>query len=220
MYNRHIYDAIWAGSGPYNLTSALEPCNVCADQKQVPYLFKQSALVGQNRQASFEDVSPLHDPSIITALKQSIEQGGFVSLIGNPGSGKTYLLAAAVSYAIETYWKRSVFTSTPTLLDHLRSTYRNQDRYSFDDYWDNIEHADVLAIDEFDESSGTDWANEQILKLVDDRYNRWQECCTIFGIKDFDKLTASVKSRLKDFNFTIVLMQGQDLRLVNRKDWE
>lgn len=94
---------------------------------------------------------------------------GSLTLIGETGTGKTHLAAAAANAALargETVW----FAVVPDLLDLLRSTYQTDSEHTYDQLSESLRDADLLILDDFGAHSPTPWADEKLYQLYAARY--------------------------------------------------
>lgn len=90
-----------------------------------------------------------------------------VYLYGPYGTGKTHLMASTVFRAIQD-GTPACMMSVPRLLDTIRSKGRNDDT--------EIEHLaytiPYLALDDIGKQKDSDWTEERLFMLLDERYKR------------------------------------------------
>ncbi len=99
------------------------------------------------------------------------EPSGWLVLSGASGSGKTHLAAAIANQRI-TEGEPVLFMVVPDLLDHLRASYdAGEDDMGFEQLFDQVRNAPLLILDDIDTGSGTPWAREKLLQVVNHRYN-------------------------------------------------
>jgi DNA replication protein DnaC len=83
---------------------------------------------------------------------------------------------------------------------------------------------DVLFLDEIDKVNGTDWAEERIFQLLDQRYTRAvrEEALTVIASNESDdKLSGYLGSRLRDSRLgPVVHLEGSDGRQSMPKGWK
>jgi DNA replication protein DnaC len=99
------------------------------------------------------------------------EPSGWLVLTGSSGSGKTHLAAAIANDRI-TRGEPVLFMVVPDLLDHLRASYEpDEDDLGFEQVFDQVRNTPLLILDDIDTGSGTPWAKEKLLQVVNHRYN-------------------------------------------------
>lgn len=140
------------------------------------------------------------------------EPVGWLTLAGGYGTGKTTLIYAALNHLAE----RGIYgryTTAPTLLDYLRDglapgaeTPGSRLRA--------LAEAPVLAVDELDKYSATQFAEEQIFKLFQARYQQRRTHATLIGynLDGAERIPAFLHSRIRDGRFTYIALRGPDVR--------
>ena len=92
-----------------------------------------------------------------------------VTLCGRNGTGKTHLMEALGHRLLgEDIAVRYAFV--PDLLDALRGTYADDSEDTAQAIFDSYQAAEVLLLDDVTEERVTEYAREQITRLVDGRY--------------------------------------------------
>lgn len=108
-------------------------------------------------------------------------RAGFYTFYGDFGSGKTHALAVIVN-EIRLLGIESYYVTMAQILTHLRSLIgQGADSSS---YWQRLMDVPVLALDEVTRINATDWAQEQVFVLVDQRYRRRASHLTVFATND------------------------------------
>ncbi len=92
-----------------------------------------------------------------------------LTLIGNNGTGKTWLVAAVVN-ALMAEGLPALFLTVPDLLDHLRATYSPGAEVEYDDLFEQIKTVPVLVLDDLGKQQSTPWAKEKLFQLINARY--------------------------------------------------
>jgi DNA replication protein DnaC len=170
----------------------------------------------------FKDLARTRNQSLITHVEESVQRGyGMVTLMGKPGTGKTSLLICAVNHAREA-GVGAIYMTVTDLLIYLRQAFdpkRDSHDSGFDERWDMLIEAKILALDELDEFNTTPWAIERFLRLIDERWRRMEHCLTLCATNQpLNTLPAKVTSRLRDGRAQIFELEGVDMRLYQR--WE
>lgn len=129
-------------------------------------------------------------------------------LVGRPGNGKTHLAIAALNVAIKRelsgyFWKvpdwlswlkRSVFDEETMTLDAALESYRQP--------------GGLLVLDDLGAENATDWASEQLYRVIDARYDA--KAPTIVTSNQMpSRIDQRILSRLKS---GLVVCQGEDMR--------
>jgi DNA replication protein DnaC len=212
VYDRSIYDAIWARRGYIDLKPALKVCQVCSSGKQQEYLARYCRLRGDDLECTLNGFwVQQHGPAPLAAARNVLSGQGWLTLVGGPGTGKSFLLKAVVHQAVQ-QGLLAVYITLPELLDHLRRSYDPEAKVSHDGLWDNLLNCVVLAVDEADKYQATPWAEEKLFILADDRYRRWLQCGTLWAVNNLRSVPGYLQSRMADGRFAIVEMRGGDVR--------
>lgn len=134
-------------------------------------------------------------------------------LSGTKGVGKTHLACGILHEVFERHGQRGQFWPVVDLLDRYRATY-DEDRAT-----ETVEAVDaqlrqlaVLILDDFGAHKSSEWAEERLFRLIDERYRdlRPLVVTTNAGLLE---LPDRVKSRLSDGSCsTLVQVSGPDRR--------
>jgi len=138
---------------------------------------------------------------------------GWLTVWGEFGVGKTYLLASIVNQCIQRRVAAS-YHVLPELLRQLKAGYENG---STDRLIDNLKSASILALDEVDKARGTSWELATVFEILDWRYRNANQVGTVLAMNtdprgDTTHPLAYVFSRAHDARFAVVQMGGGDVR--------
>lgn len=95
---------------------------------------------------------------------------GFLTLIGDVGCGKSHLAAAIANYRL-LQGDVVQFSVVPDLLDHLRATFSDESRVTYDTRFEAYKTCPLLVLDDLGTESRTSWVLEKLYQLINHRYN-------------------------------------------------
>lgn len=128
-------------------------------------------------------------------------------LAGRTGNGKTHLAVATMNVF---GWDRSHFYKVPNLLDLIK-------RLAFDENWriEDItrswrESPALMVLDDLGVENPTDWAHEQLYRVLDERYDRRLPTIITTNATQ-ERLDERILSRYAE---GLVVCNGDDLRRV------
>lgn len=187
-------------------------CMVAADKdRQSAKLEALDGLTETERQRSFSRTKPHPSQQAVFDCLASNETG-MVTMQGPPGTGKTHLMQCAVNQARER-GKVAVYSTMTDVLDYLRRAFRPGTDEPFEERWQLLLSADVLALDELDEFSATEWAKERFLRLIDERWRNQHKQLTIVAMNgSLEDLHPKVNSRLSQGK--VFSLTGIDMRRI------
>ncbi|MCY3921819.1 MAG: ATP-binding protein [Chloroflexi bacterium] len=111
-------------------------------------------------------------PASKRAVMDWTEQpGGWLTLIGGTGVGKTHLAAAAANDRLAA-GDSVCFAVVPELLDALRASYRDEGEASFESMFARLKDVGLLVLDDLGAHQPTEWASEKLYQLCASRYLR------------------------------------------------
>ena len=127
---------------------------------------------------------------------------GWITFLGRSGVGKTHL-AAAIANAVRQTQPQVLFISVPSLLDHLRAGFSPNAATSYEVRLEQIKRAPLLVLDDLTLGSGTNWAREKLLQVIDFRY--LVPLPTVFTVgtsgpdlKELDQVEPRIAARVGD----------------------
>lgn len=137
--------------------------------------------------------------------------GGWLTLIGGTGVGKTHLAAAAANDRLAV-GDSVCFAVVPELLDGLRASYRDDGEASFEEIFAWLKNVDVLVLDDLGAHQATEWANEKLYQLCASRYLRRAPTLITTNVAP-ESLDPRLASRLLDSQRgTVVFVKAKDYR--------
>ncbi len=232
-----------AAGGPPARSLAADVCPICHGAgfvrddvpvgdpsfgQAVPCVCKERALE-ERRRADLRRMSSLdafHDKTFDTfdtsvpgvreayevARRYAEDPQGWLVLSGGYGAGKTHLAAAIASERLAA--GQSVFFSiTPDLLDHLRATFAPTSETPYDELFDKVREAGLLALDDLGAENGTAWATEKLFQIINYRYNYRMPTVITTNHRLLSHMDERIRSRLSDISFVRhVVMDVPDYR--------
>lgn len=121
---------------------------------------------------------------------------GWLIFMGGYGSGKTHLAAAIANHRAG-LGDPPLFVQMSDLLDHLRATFGDNSKTSFDRRFHEVRTAPLLVLDDLGTQSMTPWVREKIYQLFNYRYNA--QLPTVITTSDsLEEMDPRIRSRLLD----------------------
>ena len=215
----HRYTTIW--------------CPHCAADRAEAQVARETGLVGAVKNWRLANFRRRFGPATmgLDAAREAVKRPvGFVTFHGGYGSGKSHLLGGICNDLHEA--GRSVhYTTLAGLLDYLREAFDPDSTTGLAARYERMLAVECLAIDEVEKVSVTQWADEKLFQLIDDRYRRANECLTVLASnhricdRDADgnivrtypvlpssKFVGAIMSRLLDGRFLVVDVGNEDVR--------
>jgi DNA replication protein DnaC len=121
---------------------------------------------------------------------------GWLVFSGPSGSGKTHLAAAIVNERIEK-GQPALYITTPDLLDRLRASINPDSETPYDEFFEQVKSAPLLALDDLGVQSGTPWAKEKLDQLLTSRFNASLPTVIVTAVS-LDSLDDRLRTRLTD----------------------
>jgi DNA replication protein DnaC len=126
-----------------------------------------------HREQTFDSFDAGATPSLVdaSAIAHAYAEAprGWLVLSGPPGTGKTHL-AAAIAHAADALGAQVFFLLVDRLLNHLRTTYAPGSEVRADELATLFIQADLLVVDDLQNSAVRPWARDQLFHLLDQRY--------------------------------------------------
>jgi DNA replication protein DnaC len=116
-------------------------------------------------------------------------------LWGEPGNGKS-LLAACVNNELQKNGHTTIFVSMPDLLTKIKQTFNN-DRENEEQILKALDICDLLIIDDLGAEKTSDWVEETIFKIIDNRYRKKKPILITSNVSPYE-LSKKIGSRSTD----------------------
>lgn len=156
------------------------PCPTCHDGELARRLGEMSQLSGTLRAVRLSDfdVRPGTEEAFVAIRDYVHEPRGFLTIWGGYGCGKTHLLAALVNECTAEA-TGAVYYTLPDLVEVFREAVAAN---AYSRRYTQVLSVHVLVIDEIDKVRLTEWAREQLFRLVDERYRMRHQRGTVFAM--------------------------------------
>lgn len=197
-------------------------CPACydpaTDVKRAQVLESLHTLSEQERAyrlSSFDTTQPtvVTAYNVVTAAVKA--KRGLILLYGDNGIGKSRLLISAVNELRAS--KTTIYAPAEGILKYLRAGFnpeRPHTEPNYDQRWQLIQDADLLAIDELEKYNATDWAAKQFLALIDYRWRFMATKLTLLAMNGnwFTTLDPTIRDRCQDGRAKVVEVSGTSYR--------
>ncbi len=163
-----------------------------------------------------EGLGGLGEAENLAYVKASVAEwagqpGGWLTLFGGTGVGKTHLAAAAANLRLAA-GDSVCFAVVPELLDALRASYRDEGEASFEAVFGSLKGVDLLVLDDLGAHQSTEWASEKLYQLCAARYLRSAPTLITMNVLP-DDLDPRLASRLLDSQRGLALhVKAKDYR--------
>jgi DNA replication protein DnaC len=138
----------------------------------------------------------------------------FLTLTGGYGVGKSHILCCLVNQALE-QGKVAVYLTMAELLENLKRGFDPSSGTEYDELWNLVVDAQVLALDELDRFNHTAWAESILFQVIETRYRAGDTRLTAFAMNcSVGDLPGYVASRMRDSRCRIFDLGDADLRRV------
>lgn len=136
----------------------------------------------------------------------------FLTIMGNPGTGKTYICAAVLNFLIENKQECFYITQRRMMSYIQQGIAENKHQYTL---VDELAAYPVLIIDDIGSSTNTEWQKDMLLELLDQRYsdNRKTLITTNLCKADLETIFGKrICSRIFDASNSTLEFWGKDKR--------
>lgn len=127
-----------------------------------------------------------------TNFEQHHKNGKGIMFYGSIGTGKTYMAAAIANAVIEQGYSVR-FTSLPKLVNEITETWQGRNRRT-----DTLAEPDLLIIDDVGAERDSQYMNEQVLQIIDTRYQSGKPLIvtTNLDLKDISDAENTPRARI------------------------
>jgi hypothetical protein len=161
-------------------------CPICTDKSaMIRDLFERSGLEPAEHDWRVDYIAGMQGKDLAIASAHGILEkvprpAGWLVIYGDYGRGKSGLLKSVVAQCALA-GVQAHYTRAADILDEIKATYGKDVHTTESEVKARLSSWRVLAIDEVDRISGTDWANSTLMSILDTRYTRRSQCCTLFA---------------------------------------
>ena len=145
------------------------------------------------------------------------EPKGWLVFAGPSACGKTHLAAAITNERIS-HGYPAFFTTTPDLLQHLRSAFGPDSEIPYDEFFNRVRDAPLLILDDLGAQATTPWAKEKLDQLLTHRFNS-QLPTVVVTINPVEELEERIRARLKDPDLSRICVVEEKLSLSLEYSW-
>lgn len=195
--------------------AAQEAANYRVDYSRLGITEAESKLTWEHVKPNVSD-----GMKAVQAVRPAYERGyGVVFLWGTYGQAKTLIGKILTATAFRD-GKRAAYANLSRMLDDIRLAFDEPEHKTTEllrrmEWWNE---RDVLFLDELDKVNSTEWSQERMFQLLDQRYTRAvrEEALTVIASnRSDDALDGYLKSRLHDRRVGVVVhLNGPDARKV------
>ena len=150
------------------------------------------------------------DPQALQHARQAAAQGwGMFCFYGAVGVGKSGLLVGIVNAFLERK-QQAVYKTAAGMLDALRASYETDEYETLMNYFCGIK---VLALDEVWRHKPTEWAEEKLFHILDERYRHYDIRLTLIATNATPDYENALWSRFTDRQRgSVIQVHGRDVR--------
>jgi DNA replication protein DnaC len=146
---------------------------------------------------------------------------GWLVLAGKNGCGKTHL-AVAIARQCMAQGFTVRFAIIPELLADLRVTFSPESKTTYNEAFEQLCQAELLVLDDFGAHYDTRWAESELFRLLNNRYNAHLSTVITTNKIDFVGVEDRIRSRLRDCRLvrTITFIDTIDYRAISHGLYE
>ena len=191
-----------------------------SEGKKRQWLWDKSGLDASVQQPTFSEFKDDLSTDAKFAKEQVIswvndEASTWLTLIGDPGLGKTHLSRAAAASLISLN-KPVMFATVRTILNNSRTWISTKQNDKWIDYIASIGDIQYLILDDLGQEYATDWSRQVLFDIIDTRYESRRPTLITTNIKVdnwSEYLGNACADRLQDYTLTKQInMRGKSVR--------
>ena len=138
------------------------------------------------------------------------------------GVGKTHLAISVANALIQKYQVQPLYISSVNLLNEIKKTFQQSDNNTTYDLLQTFKEAEVLIIDDFGVEKATDWSEEIITQILEERmnYKRITIITSNIAINQLNKKypTGRIESRIEKTTFPINLPEESVRKKLSKQE--
>ncbi|WP_185907910.1 ATP-binding protein [Psychrobacillus soli] len=138
------------------------------------------------------------------------------------GSGKTHLAISITNALIQKYNVQPLYISSVNLLSEIKNTFNQHSKTTSYDLLIAFKEADVLVIDDLGVEKSTEWSEEILTEILEERmnYNRLTIITSNIPVEQLStKYPAGrIESRIENMTFPISMPEESVRRLLSKKE--
>jgi DNA replication protein DnaC len=214
-----VYPRLPSGKLDY---SRLVPCKCIKDKvsSQRESRLKKYSRLGALARFTFDNLvpegrstNPHSQESFACAFRAARDFAatpkGWLVLGGASGSGKTHLVAAIVNERIR-QGQPAFYITAPDLLDRIRASFNPDSEMPYDEFFEQVRSAPLLALDDLGVQSGTPWAREKLDQLLTSRFNDELPTVIIASVP-VEQMDDRLRTRLTDPRLSRVFVLEEEV---------
>lgn len=128
-------------------------------------------------------------------FKESKRSGKFITLLGNPGTGKTHLACAAINHVIEKECRKCLIMNVQTIFMNIKQIYSQKGNELA--LLEKMANLDLLVIEEVGIQKDSDWEFEKLNWIISERVDRLNPTIVISNL-DAEDFQGVIGSRMWD----------------------
>jgi len=182
--------------------------NVFHSEDRQARLVRLSGLSPQEMGRRLADIRRIDIPSSSNVEMLDAAQGvidnpfGMLFIFGGPGNAKSEVLISIVNELNEANKGPAIYNKFVSLVEYLKGGFSCRAKSDFNTRFEQLLSAPVLCLDELDKGRSTDWQEELLFQLLDERYRQASHGLSLTVLAsntDPEELPESIYDRLRQF---------------------